>query len=256
MRRRILIMLAALVLAGLSGVSMMLYARGLDQRALDGRRPVTVLLADKPIRAGTTGRQIRENGLAHSVVMPAETVPEGALRSVTADIDPLRISADLAPQQIVMRGLFGTGGAQGTAAVGVPEGQLGVSVAVAMAPGVAEKVAAGDKVAVFLTYPRSGQPDNQKTRVLLPSATVISITTGQPSDTSASPSPSSTSRRSASASRRDTYPATLAVSQADATRLVHAAQTGLIYLGLLGAETKVTSSTAVDLDSLWPKGDS
>jgi pilus assembly protein CpaB len=117
-----------------------------------------------------------------------------------------------------------------------------------MAPGVAEKVAAGDEVAVFVTYPRDASPSDQKTRILLPSATVISITTGPPTDVT--PAPAST-RRAARAEARS-YPATLAVDQDDAVRLVHAAQTGSIYLGLLGDTTKVAPSPGVDYDNLWP----
>ena len=82
MRRRVLIVLAALVLAGFSGISVLLYARGVDQRALDGRRAVSVLLATERIAAGTTGAQIRRQGLAKRVVMPAATVPEGALEEL------------------------------------------------------------------------------------------------------------------------------------------------------------------------------
>ncbi|WP_305789199.1 Flp pilus assembly protein CpaB [Symbioplanes lichenis] len=244
MRRRILIALAALVLAGLSGVSVALYARGVDQRAVDGRQAVSVLLAKQRIPAGTTGADIRAKGLAREVVMPVETVPEGALKTLSTSLDDLRLSSDLAPDQLILRGQFA---AREAATVGVPKGQLGVSIEVTMAPGVAEKVAAGDRVTVFVTYPRGVQPGSQKTRVLLPAATVISITTGQPSDVR--PAPTSTR---ASATTRS-YPATLAVGQADATRLVHAAQTGEVYLGLLGEGTQVTPSTAVDLDSLWGK---
>ena len=144
-----------------------------------------------------------------------------------------------------MRGLFGTG-AGGPAEVGVPDGQLGVSVEVTMAPGVAEKVAAGDLVTVFVTYPRDVKPSEQKTRVLLSAATVISINTGPPVDVT----PSATANRRAADNR--SYPATLAVGQADAPRLVHAAQTGLIYLGLVGADPSPAPSTAVDYQNLWP----
>ncbi|MFI5936851.1 Flp pilus assembly protein CpaB [Actinoplanes sp. NPDC051494] len=248
MRRRILIALAALVLAGLSGVSMLLYARGVDQRAVDGRRAVSVLLADKRIAAGTTGAEIKRLKLARTVVMPAETVPEGTLDVLGADLDRLRLTADLAPQQLLMRGLFSSADPGSASTVGVPDGQLGVSVEVGMAPGVAAKVASGDRVTVFVTYPKGQPPGAQKTRVLLTAVTVISITSGQPSDVR----PTTSTTKSSAAGR--TYPVTLAVDQQDATRLVHAAQTAELYLGLLGAGAEVTPSAAVDLDSLWPKG--
>ncbi|AGZ39650.1 Flp pilus assembly protein CpaB [Actinoplanes friuliensis] len=247
MRRRILIVLAALVLAGLSGTALLLYARGVDQRAVDGRKAVSVLLAEERIPAGTTAAQIREKKLARTVVMPADSLPDDTVGSLDKSLDGLALSADLQPDQLLLRGQFSRPDTDSSAAVGVPDGDLGVSVEVTMAPGVAEKVAAGDKVTVFVTYPKDARPSDQKTRILLPDATVISITTGPPSDVT--PAPTSTRNNRAVA---QSYPATLAVDQDDAVRLVHAAQTGSIYLGLLGETTKVSPSPGVDYDSLWP----
>jgi pilus assembly protein CpaB len=247
MRRRVLIVLAALMLAGLSAVGVAVYARGVDQRAVADREPVWVLLAAARIPAGTTGAQIRARKLADRVRMPAETVPRGTLGSLDASLDTLRLTADLAPKQLLMRGQFGTGTGDTAQTVGIPDGQLAVSVEVTMAPGVAEKVAAGDKVTVFVTYPRDQPAGAQQTRILLPVATVLSITTGPPSDVAPSPA---ASRRSSSAAAQS-YPATLAVDPQDSVRLVHAAQTGLIYLGLVGAKATVSPAPAVDYKSLW-----
>jgi pilus assembly protein CpaB len=246
MRRRVLIVLAALMLAGLSGVAILLYARGVDQRAVDARRAVPVLLAEERIPAGTTGAQIRRGKLARKVVMPAGSVPEGALTAVDGTLDSLVLTADLQSDQLLLRGQFGRANGNTAATVGVPDGKLAVSVEVTMAPGVAEKVASGDRVTVFVTYPKDAAPSEQKTRILLPAATVISITTGQPSDVK----PTTGSSRGGNSRA---YPATLAVDQDEAVRLVHAAQTGAVYLGLLGDTTKVSPSPGVDYDSLWPK---
>jgi pilus assembly protein CpaB len=251
MRRRILIVLAALVLAGMSAVAVLVYVRGADQRAVADRAGVWVLLADKRIPAGTTGEQIRDGDLAQRVLMPAETVPDGSLGELGADLDSLRLATELAPQQMLMRGLF-SNDLDTAAQAGVPDGKLAITVQVTMAPGVAEKVSAGDEVTVFVTYPRDERASEQKTRVLLPQATVISIRTGPPVDVTPTPTTTSGSRIGTSGARSDrAYPATLAVSPGDATRLVHAAQTGLIYLGLVGLETSVSPSAAVDYDNLW-----
>jgi pilus assembly protein CpaB len=247
MRRRVLIVMAALVLAGLSGVAMVLYARGVDQRAVDGKQAVSVLLAEKQIPAGTTVAQIRERGLAKPVRMPADSVPDGALQTLDTDLDAMELNAALQADQLLMRGQFTVKKVDVT---GVPDGRIGVSVEVTMAPGVAEKVVAGDRVTVFVTYPKDAKPSDQRTRVLLPEAQVISISTGPPADVT--PAPTSTRGGGSTGGNARAYPATLAVDQEDATRLVHAAQTGSIYLGLLGETTKVTPSAAVDLDSLWP----
>jgi pilus assembly protein CpaB len=149
-----------------------------------------------------------------------------------------------------MRGQFTTGISADQGA-GVPDGKLAVTVEVTMAPGVAEKVAGGDRVTVFVTYPKGEQPANQKTRILLPVATVISITTGTPTPSDVRPSPSPSKTKASANSQQDSYPATLAVSAADSVRLVHAAQTGLIYLALVGASASVSPAPAVDYRSLW-----
>jgi pilus assembly protein CpaB len=247
MRRRVLIVLAALLLAGLSAAAVAVYARGVDQRAVSERKPVWVLLAAKRIPAGTTGAQIRIGKLADRVRMPAESVPAGTLGTFDTALDTLRLTADLAPKQLLMRGQFSVRVADSADAVGIPAGKLAVSVEVTMAPGVAEKVAPGDLVTVFVTFPRDFRASEQQTRILLPSAVVLSIDTGQPGDGPPSPSPSASRKSSAPQS----YPATLAVDQKDSVRLVHAAQTGLIYLGLVGVKANVTPAPAVDYKNLW-----
>ena len=250
MRRRVLIVLAALLLAGLSAAAVAVYARGVDQRAVADRQPVWVLLAAKRIPAGTTYAAIRTGKLADRVRMPAESVPTGTLGTFDTALDTLRLTADLAPKQLLLRGQFTTGVTDSADAVGVPPGKLAVTVEVTMAPGVAEKVASGDQVTVFVTYPLGVPAEAQKTRILLPTATVLSITSGAPSDVTPSPSASSSARRSSNTSAQS-YPATLAVSQQDSVRLVHAAQTGLIYLGLVGARANVSPAPAVDYKNLW-----
>jgi pilus assembly protein CpaB len=244
MRRRVLIVLAALVLAGLSAMAVVVYARGADRRAVAEREGVYVLLATERIPAGTTGAQIRQRGLADRVLMPASTVPRGTLGDFDSSLDRLRVDSDLAPQQLLMRGLFSAGG-NTSDQVGVPKDKIGVSVEVAMAPGVAEKVAAGDRVTVFVTYPRNLPPSEQSTRILLPEALVVSITAGPPSDVAPTPTPTgrSTAYRG--------HPVTLAVDQRDAVRLVHATQTGSIWLGLVGTDTSVTPAPGVSQKNLW-----
>jgi pilus assembly protein CpaB len=160
------------------------------------------------------------------------------------------LNADLAPKQLLMRGQFTTG-ISATPGAGVPDGKLAVTVEVTMAPGVAEKVAGGDRVTVFVTYPKGQPAADQKTRILLPAATVISITVGTPTPSDVTPSPAPTKTRNSTSEQQQSYPATLAVSAADAVRLVHAAQTGLIYLALVGAKASVSPAPAVNYSSLW-----
>ncbi|NMO56182.1 hypothetical protein HH310_34015 [Actinoplanes sp. TBRC 11911] len=250
MRRRILILLAAAMLAMVSVAAVVAYARGADRRALQGQTGRWVLLATTRIPDGTTVAEIRSKKLTRQVLMPAQTVPSGALDKLDRSLDAMALSAPLQPDQLLLRGQFGTGNAP-TASPSptfpLPADKIAVSVDLGMAPQVAGNVDPGDKVVVFLTYPKvpSGQA-KQVTAVLLPSVTVISVGERSPR-TAAPPTPApAASPSSASPAPAPTpvtlqrYVVTVAVTPAEGERLIFAYNTGLLHLGLLGSGVKVT----------------
>ncbi|XVV08998.1 Flp pilus assembly protein CpaB [Actinoplanes sp. CA-131856] len=265
MRRRVLILLAALLLAGISGVAILAYAHSADRRALNGVKGVWVLVAKQRIPAGTKGSDIRAKGMAERVLMPARTVPEGTLTSWTSDLDRLTLSATAERKQLLMRPLFQSAQPSASASTRgftVPKGMLAVTVELSVPTQVAGNVIAGDRVAVYGTFPASAQSsEEQTTRLLLPRAVVISIgealapdITPQPTPTpapSASLSPSAT-RAGTSQATYARYVATLAVDSEDAQRLVHAARTGLLYLAMLGPEATAVPGPGVDISGLFP----
>ena len=106
MRRRVLILLAALLLAGISATAILSYVRGADRRALEGKQGVWVLVATERIPAGTAGSDVRK--LTERILVPAETVPDGTLTSWDSALDGLRLAAALEPSQLLMRPLFRT----------------------------------------------------------------------------------------------------------------------------------------------------
>jgi pilus assembly protein CpaB len=265
MRRRVLILLAALLLAGVSGVAILAYAHSADRRALNGIRGVWVLVAKQRIPAGTKGAEIRAKGLTERILVPAETVPQGTLTSWTDDLDRLTLAATAERKQLLMRPLFQAPGPTASAPARnfkVPEGQLAVTVQLSVPQQVAGNVIAGDKVAVFGTFPATAQKaEDQTTRLLLPRAVVISIGEAlAPATITPAPTPSPSPSVSESASPAPTmtqgtyirYVVTLAVDAEDAQRLVHAARTGLLYLAMLGPDATATPGPGVDISGLFP----
>lgn len=258
MQRRIVILLAALLLAVLSGLAVLSYAHSADRRAVSGMRGVRVLVARERIPAQTSGADIRAKNLTEHLLVPAGTVPKGTLTGWDSALDGMWLAVALEPGQLLMRRLFQS--ADATAghrrAITVPVKQIAVTVALSVAPQVAGTVTVGDQVAVYSTCPlapRAGE--DQRTRLLLPRVKVIMIGEAPAPGAVAggSPSPSGDAVVDPPAGGpAERYVVTLAVSDADAPRLVHATQTCLLYLGLLGPSATVTPGPPVDLTGLFP----
>lgn len=281
MRRRILILLVALVLAGISGIAVLSYARSADRRALSGKEGTWILVAKQLIPGGTSGAEIRSRGLTERLLVPTVTVPTGALSTWDSALDRLQLGADLQPKQLIMQTLFVSvqPSPSHTGRIPVPRKSLAVSVALNVAPQVAGNITPGDQVAVYYTFQVKVLIDKDKetipmTELLLPKARVITIgealalpvtqpTTPSSAPSGVSPTPGPTvsgtggavagnvnqalaSNGTNAGEAVQRYVVTLAVDDNDALRLVHAVQSGELYLALLGPNATASIGPAVD----------
>jgi pilus assembly protein CpaB len=259
MRRRILILLTAAVLAGISALSVVAYGRTADRRALEGKQGTWVLLATGTIPADTRVADIRARRLVRQVLMPVEAVPDGALSRLDTSIDELRLNATLMPDQMLLSGQFTVAGAETAPSpaptFALPADRLAVSVTLGMAAQVAGNLENGDKVTVFLTYPKEpSATEKQTTVVLLPKATVISVgersAAANAPTVSVSPSPGDLAptvmdATPAVAEQLERYVATLAVTQQEAEALILGSSAGLLHLGMLGAKASVSPAPSL-----------
>jgi len=261
MKRTLVATIVAVVLALVGAVAVLLYARGSDARALAGQEPVLVLVASERIPAGTTGRAIVDGGLAEQVVMPASSVPADSLSSIDTALQDLVVTADLQARQLVLRGAFGAVEAK-TGGLAMPDGKVAVTVEVAGAADVAGHIDAGAKVAVFDTFTvaesqkakgRVPAGDGlatdhdyvQATRLLLPSVEVLAIGERVPEEEAEAGSGRATANRPSKIS------ITVAVTQAEAEKLIHATTTGNLYLALLTDSSGVRAGGGVDNHTLF-----
>jgi pilus assembly protein CpaB len=271
MKRRILAVLVALALALIGCVGVVAYVRAADERALAGREAVWVLVASKRIPAGTTAATIRSGEYVERVAMPAATVPAGAIGELATELDALALTADVQVSQLLLRGMFGQS-TRLSGGLALPEGKLAVSVAMTAAGRVAGFVRPGSKVAVFDTFTMqegkgripagdglsSNHEYNHATRVLLPRVDVIAVgergTAGAAtSEPTAGASANTAAKGDSGAAKAGTVVlVTVAVTQAEAERLVHAAQTGTLYLALLDDTAEIEPGPGVDNNSLFP----
>ncbi|SDT59582.1 RcpC/CpaB family pilus assembly protein [Actinoplanes derwentensis] len=262
MRRRVLILLGALLLAIVSGAAIISYVRGADKRAVEGKQGVWVLIARERIPAATKGSDVKS--LTERILVPSETVPEGTLTAWDSAIDELFLVAPLEKTQLLLRSLFQTTAPSTTPSrrMTVPSDMLAVTVALSVAPQVAGDVAAGDQVTVYGTCPLqadSTNTDPPRTAALLPRAQVLVIGEApEPVPATAAPAASSSASPEAKESpasqptgKYDRYTVTLAVDPGDAQRLIQASKYCGLYLALLGATVKVTPGGGVDTKGLF-----
>jgi pilus assembly protein CpaB len=266
MNRRILAVVVALVLAAVGTVGVLVYVRTAESRAVAGKQAISVLVVDERIPAGTSGKTIHDKGMAKAVTMPASAVPSDALTEISADLDSLVVTSDIQPRQLLLRGHF-TGSSAITGGLALPAGTLAISVTAQAPSDVAGFIVPGSKVAIFDTFSAAGgtrtpngegltrgDGKSQATRVLLSGIEVIAVGqrgSGGQTTSGVAAGEAASDGSAATAPKKDEVTITVAVNQAQAERLVHATQTGAIYLGLLGADSKVKPGAGVDNNSLF-----
>jgi pilus assembly protein CpaB len=265
MRRRLLAVLVAVVLAAAGCLAVVTYVRGADRRALAGREAVWTLIAAKRIPAGTTGQQIRDGGFVVRVAMPAATVPPDAVETIDDQLAALAVTAELQPSQLLLRGLFGESTTV-SGGLALPAGKLAVSVEMTATARVAGFVRPGSKVAVFDTFTvRDGKgrvPSgtrltdnyqyNHATRILLPRIEVLAVGELGTAQVATSTTVTGPAAAKDTAKTGQTMIITLAADQVEAEKLIHASLTGTLSLALLDDTATIEPGAGVDNDSLFP----
>ena len=249
MSRRLGLLAVALVVALLGTFAVFSYVSQVEAKTLAGAEPVDVLVAAQQLPSGTTGAAVAEGQLAQLVSMPRKSVPEGALTELEA-VSAQSLVSDVFAGEVLLRAKF----ADQTARTGnlvIPKEQIAISVELGDPQRVAGFVIPGSEVAIFATVDGAsaegdgseGPVEGSYTRLLLPRTSVIAVgpATLRPADPDAE----------ADADAVAKAVLTVAVTQADAERLVHANQQGELYFGLLSATSKTGPGTGVTNTSLF-----
>ena len=242
MTRRILAITIAIVLAALGTAGGLFLVLSADARAQNRiSDPVTVVIAVKRIAIGTTGASLRTGDMVRTEKMPKTSVPSDALPEIGPELDKLVVTSSIAAGQILLAANFGEQ-SKVTSGLALPEGKMAVTVETGAPEQVAGYVQAGSQVAIFLTYtvvePNGTRTNIQRTRVLLPRVEVLAVGTYQ--------SARNATGSSGSAARSGSVMLTVAVSQAEAERLIEGLSHGTLYLGLLTDSVQVSPGGGVD----------
>lgn len=265
MGRRIIVLIAAVVLALAGAVLVLLYARGADDRALEGQQPQTVYVSEQVVPSGTTLKDAERGGLVKRTQVAAKSTPAGALSEVNADNSGLVALSDLAPGQVVLSAAFGTEQI-GQKAINVPSGKVAISVSLEDPNRVGAFVTPGSSITIYDSYDleKIGTDEATKqynelkvkgTGVLLTKVQVIGIGTSSLSGSTVSPTSAEDGATTVTTTPVQSFLVTVAVAPADAVRLVHAIQHSEslqnnpakhIYFALEGPDTTVDPMLTTD----------
>jgi pilus assembly protein CpaB len=267
MKRRIVAVTVAVLLAVLGTVAVYGYVHKADERAVAGQQPVEVYVAKADVPAGTTLKDAVDQGLLEKELVAEKGVPGSPLSEVTPTTESLVATTEISPGELVLADRFGTQ-AVSTTGLAIPTGQMAVTVKLDDPARVGDFLTVGSEIAIFDTFniqtaytgdvtPAGDhlQDDFRKTRatrVLLPRVKVLAVGASTTATTSSSSSSGGsgtqnvglTSSSSSGQQNKDVL-ITVAVDQADAAKLVQGIQTGTLYFALLTDSSQVTAGSGV-----------
>jgi pilus assembly protein CpaB len=263
MGRRILAILAAVVIALVGAVLVLLYARSADQRALAAQSPTQVYVSSANVPANTSLRDAVRLGLLTETQVPAASLPAGALTTVDETNAALVALTDIPPGEYVLSAAFGEQ-AIGEKAIQVPAGDLAVSVQLSDPARVGTFVRPGSHLTIFATHEGEGGTSTTAadgtetttasagptTQVLLPDVQVIAMGASAltPGEVQVDENGDPVQQQE---QQQGSFLVTVAVEPEDAARLVHGINNFTLYAGLRGDEVDVKQSLSTNNDDVF-----
>jgi pilus assembly protein CpaB len=243
MGRRIIAIFAAAVIALIGVTSVLMYARGADARAVEAQQPVDVYVAKDKVAAGTVLKDALRKGTIVKTKVAAAGRPVGALTTVDDNNSSLLAITDIAAGEYVLAARFGTT-PMGTKAIEVPAGMVAVSVQLTDPGRVGTFVTPGSHIAIYDSFKIKSLGTDEKSKALngadvhatsLLLGDVLVIAMGQ---TALTPGNAAADQSKDANSNGGTpqFLVTVALSPADAPKLVHGIQNGALYAGLMGSD--------------------
>ncbi len=258
MGRRTVLLIAAIIVAALGTTLVFLYVNGINSRAMADQQPTRVLVAKQLIPAGTTGSAAAAAGSFELKTFPKIAVAPGALSDVKP-INDMVAQSPIYPGEEILLSQFGSRGA--TQAIPLPAGTVAISVQLSDPARVAGFVSPGSHVVIFATVsaaaPVPGQPTpapsasaaangGNLTAVLLPDVEVVA--TGA---TTVIPVTQTNPNGQQQTQQIPQTILTLAVTPAQAQKVIWASQQGQLYFGLVNDKSNVKKGPATTLENLF-----
>jgi pilus assembly protein CpaB len=234
MSRRMMGVVAAIVLGALGTFVLVAYVRGAEDRAVAGEKMVSVVVAAKTIDAGTAAEDLE--ALTSRQRVPQKVRSDGAIKSLK-DVRGLVTATDLVAGEVLLKPRFASPGevTKGVGEVKIPKGYVEITLSLKPERAVGGLIKPGSRVAAIGTAKDSSSETESTPRALL--VHQVLVTNVQIVDKNGEPSREET---------KDTAPTkdllvTLAVDDETAAKILDFASNGDVWLG---AEQKVIGGGA------------
>ena len=147
MNKKLVGVIAAVVMAIVGTGVLVLYVQGAEDRALEGEELVRVLTATAPIPAGTPAAQLEE--FVEEQDVPQKVAPEGVISDLVS-VSGLVTAVELVPGEVLLSNRFVEAGnvVNRPGSVAVPEGLLEVTLAMSQEQFIGGVPVPGDTVAL------------------------------------------------------------------------------------------------------------
>lgn len=228
MKRRLVAALAAILSAALGAGLLLTYVTGADRRAMAGMEPVQVLVTTADVPAGTSGSALAD--LVETKMLPVAALAPGAVRDV-ATLAGLVSTAPLEPGEQVLASRFADPVSLAPAPPPVPKGKQQIAIDLEPQRVLGGDLAPGARVAVFTTI-------EKRTIWAVRSALVVRVDIPPPStqdDVGSAPTAPADGR----------VRVVLAMTGAEATRLVAGANSGAVWFSLISRRSTTTTPATV-----------
>lgn len=248
MRTKLVVLIVALLVGLLAAFWAVTYIEGARAKVEAEDQPVEILVAQQDLPAGLTSEELVGEEYLALVAVPRRYVADGAVSSLRV-IEGKMLTVPLTKGEQVTASRFSLPTEAGLS-FAVPEDYVAISLPNTADRGVAGLVRPGDSVVVYATFElEPGRIDTAVTRLILRKARVLAVGASTTSISSEAgeedDANTGTLGGAAQASPDADIPSTvtLALSPADAEKLVFAQEEGTVWLGLLGSGTTEVPST-------------
>ena len=233
--RRVLILVIAVALAGLTAFLTFHYANTADERAFKGAELVEVFVVKRDIPKGLPGEKALDEGYIGKESIPRKFFPAQAITNPQQLRGQVALAALSTGVPLVDGNFAEPRVAQESFAQRLGKDQQAVTLSVSDVQAVARLVVPGDRVNLMITMDKEaapGAPGGKETRFVIQNVQVLAVgnsTTLQPGEANGEPQPLA----AGVAKTADSGLMTFAVPAIDAERVVHASQVGSIHLTLV-----------------------
>ena len=148
MNKKLVGVIAAVVMAIVGTGVLVLYVQGAEDRALEGEELVRVLVATAPVPAGTPAAQLED--LVEEEDVPVKVAPEGVISDLVS-VSGLVTAIELVPGEVLLANRFVEPGnvVNRPGSIEVPEGLLEVTIAMSQEQFVGGVPVPGNTVALI-----------------------------------------------------------------------------------------------------------